>query len=139
MAPTVGSYVEIETAPHSMHHATYTQDTVVVEDVRQAGRVSTVHKVFNYISESKHAYTTCIPSVVPFVDITMHLYVHTHTRTYAHTHIRVLTCNVIYLSHRKKEKKPNQFTYKPTIIVKQIFTRRMYKNVQNMIYLLKRV
>ena len=57
MAPTVGSDVRIDTAPHSLHHATYTQDSVVVEDVRQAGRVSTVHKVINYISDSKHAQT----------------------------------------------------------------------------------
>ena len=54
MAPTVRVNVQIETAPHSLHHATYTQDTVVMEDVRQAGRVSTVHKVINYISDSKH-------------------------------------------------------------------------------------
>ena len=54
MAPTVGTNVQIETAPHSLHHATYTQDSVVVEDVRQAGRVSTVQKVINYISYSKH-------------------------------------------------------------------------------------
>ena len=73
MAPTVGSDVEIETAPHSLHHATYTQDSVVVEDVRQAGRALTVQKVINYKSNSKHAYTMCNPSVVPFVNIAIHL------------------------------------------------------------------
>ena len=99
MAPTVRGDVQIETAPHSLHHATYTQDSVVVEDVRQAGRVSTVQKVINYKSNSKHVYTICNPSVVPFDDITIYFYADTR----AHTHTRVLMCNVIYVSHRKKK------------------------------------
>ena len=71
MAPTVRGDVQIETAPHSLPHATYTQDSVVVEDVRQAGRVSTVYEVVDYISEN--AQKMCNPSVIPFVDITIHL------------------------------------------------------------------
>ena len=112
MASTVRSNVQIETALHVLHPATYTQDTVVTMDVRQAGRVSTVQKVVNYISDSKHTYTICNPSVVSFDDIT-YICMHTHAR--AHMHTRVLTCNAIYLSH-KINKKTKQTTTTTTII-----------------------